>query len=561
MARKDDRPRSCGCPTGHIYLLLAIIVSAFALRASGLGWGLPDGTLPAHRSSNRGDENAILQDTLAVLRTLRGSATTLKEHSFYMQEGWLGSYLRLGFLGGAYLTGYIRFDDFDDREIGGYDLLNFRRVFLVSRLVSVMAAAGTIGLVYIAGKKHWGRWQGLAAALLLAILPGHVVLSRFAKSNALAALLTTASLYYALAWHKAPSRRSALLAGACAGLAAGARTNAALSILAFIIAVALRWRATSRRLRLSSAALAAAGLLAAAALCYPHLIANPRLPDYGVGNIWYLGFKWKTFGQGLWQVMGGWPGILLLVIGSALGVVQAMQGRDMAYLIMACWSALYCVFIAKTAVPQPRYFIPLTPTLALQAGAGIAWGIRAIRPRKLAWLIGLATASLILLTTAFTIAYVNVFTTQDTKVTAGHWLASNAPPGSVIGKAYWEGDHRVPVDTQTYEVIYSQPHPDWPGIAVIDEHGSPQPDFIAISEEHIPRNRFDMREYEPVATIERPLTAFGLTFDDRFPLSDPYAPRWHSKFHATVYIYQHQRSAIATGPSPRTGARRGLAGG
>jgi len=531
----------------HVLLFL-ILLLALGLRVSGLGWGLPDGTLPAHRSSNRGDENAILQDTLAVLQVLRGAGDLLTEHRFYMQEGWVGSYARLAFLGGAYLAGYIRFDDFANREIGGYDLLNFRRIFLVARSVSVLAAVATVWLIYVVGKSYWGQWQGLAAALLLAIFPGHVVLSHFAKSNALAALLATASLFFSLRWHRAPSSLSALLAGICAGLAGGARANALLSAVAFAIALILRGRTIRRAAMVSSIALAVAGIAAALAVSYPHLIANPHLPDYGVGNIWHLDFKWRAFGQDLWLVHGGWPGLVLLLVGVLLGTTSALRRGDGAYIIGLGWSAVYAIFIAKTAVPQPRYFVPVSPTLALIAGVGVVWRLERIRAEWLAWLGRAVTLGLVFLEFAFTAAYVSVLRAEDTKVSAGRWLRANALPGSLIGKVAWEGDHRVPVDSRVYGVVYSQPHPERPDLQVIGDNGSPRPDLIVMAEDQVGLNRFDMTGYGLVARIERPLAAFGLRLDDRFPVDDLGAPRWYAKFHATICIYQdHQRP---TGGAP-----------
>jgi len=463
------------------------------------------------------------------------------EHSFYMQEGWLGSYVRLGFLGAAYLTGYVRFDDFGNREIGGYDLVNFRRVFLASRLVSVLAGLATVGLIYLIGALHWSKLCGLLAGLVLAIVPGHVVLSHFAKSNALAALLATASLYFALVWQREPSRGAALLAGVFAGLAGGARINAVLSIVGFGLALILRWRALKGASRVSTVMLALVGMLAALAICYPHLIARPSLPDYGVGTIWFAGFNWNVLGQALWLIFGGWPGIVLLLLGLVLSGAQVLGQRDTSCIIVLGWSALYCIFVAKTKVPQPRYFMPILPALALLTAVGITWGLENIPLRGVRWAVGSVALALLLLTFAFSVAYVNVFRAEDTKVTAGRWLASNAPPGSIIGKACWEGDHRVPVDTRLHEVVYSQPHPDRDDIRVMDESDDqPQPDFVIVPEEHVALNQFRMEEYDLATTIERPLTGFGLRFDDRFATTDPYAPRWYSKFHDTVYIYRHR---------------------
>lgn len=185
---------------------------------------------------------------------------------------------------------------------------------------------------------------------------------------------------------------------------------------------------------------------------------------------------------------------------------------------------------------------PVSPSLALLAAVGITWGLGRIRPQWLASATGIAILCLALLTFAFAAACVKVFLAEDTQITGGRWLGLNASPHSLIGKPCWEGDRKVPVDTRVHTVVYSQPHAERPALLAVDENGQPRSDFIIVSEDEIPRNRFDMKGYDLILTIVQPLRVFGLRFDDRFPTSDLYAPRWHSKFHTTVYIYEHQQS-------------------
>jgi hypothetical protein len=522
-------------------LLVAILSSNLILKFYGIGWGLPDGTVASHRTSNRGDENAILIDTLSVLRILQGNTDLINEHQFYLQEGWLGSYLRLAFLGTAYLTNYIHFDHFDDPET--YDLVNFRRVFVISRLVSVLAATATIALVFLVGAKFWGVWEGLASALLTFSFPGFVALTYFAKSTALATLLSTVSLYLALTWHRKPRQRIAFLTGLLAGLAGGARTNAGLTILFFAVAFVLRWRSGNNRFRVLNLGSAIGGILLGLIITYPHLVLSPSIPNYGVGSVFYWGFKWRAFAQSLWLVSGFWSGVGLVLFGLISAGYRASHQPDCKLLILIVFIGLYFMFIAKTTIPQPRYFVPALPSLSIVVSVGLMSTFRqavAGKSRLVSWASVLCVAALWLAVLAAGMSYVNVFNHEDTKVSASRWITENVASGTLIGKPAWEGDHRVSVDRNDHDIVYSWPSKDVPTLPLIDDKGQPEPEYLIVPEDQIPRNRFSMDAYRLVASYSRPLRAFGLTFDDRFAADDNEAPRWFGKFHATVRIYEHK---------------------
>jgi hypothetical protein len=518
-----------------------IIVLSFFLSGIGLNWGLPDGSFLSHTSSNTDDENHILRDTNAVLSIFRGEPETIRHHSFYFQEGWIGHYVRLGFLGTAYLFDFIHFDDFDNQQIGGYQLENARNIVLVARLVSFFSTVSTVLLVYYLVSKFWGANEALIAAFITTILSGQVVFSHFAKSNPLASFFATTALYFALLWRQVPLIKWAVLAGVFAGLAGGARINALSSISILGLALIFSQQRLSSRDRLIGLVLGCltAGIILMAS--YPQVFFQFKLPHFGVGNPWMnWQFDWAGFMVSFWHVINGWVGIELLLLALIWGVTKSIFERDFDLLVVVVWVIFYCILIAKTAVPQPRYFSPILPSVAIIIGVGYQKLSNSISNENLKRIPrgGLWIALLVML--AFSMAFVNVFSHEDTKINASRWIEDNVLENAVIGIPAWEGDHRLRIDETKYIVLYGKPHPTHPDLATKNDHPALTPDYILVPDNQIKSNPYNLDDYHLIMTIRQPLEIFGLQFNDQFPEEYKYVARWHDKFHASIQIFQRQ---------------------
>jgi hypothetical protein len=100
-------------------------------------------------------------------------------------------------------------------------LIPWTRVFGVSefwlRFPSAIAGAVTVPLVFLAGRRLVGASGAFLAALLVAVSPLHVDLSREARTYALSLALLVASLTVMIAAERHPSGIRAVLAGLLAG--------------------------------------------------------------------------------------------------------------------------------------------------------------------------------------------------------------------------------------------------------------------------------------------------------------------------------------------------------
>src|SRR6266446_4841436 len=138
-----------------VHGLVAILAVGFLLNVSFIGWGLPHLYFP--------DESFIINRALRM--------GTFHFDPEYYGYGVLHVYL-LAFLYGvdfvfSYLVGSVRSAD-------DFALAFFRdpsAIYLISRMVSVVAGTLTLYITYLLGEKLFGRTVGLLSASALALSP------------------------------------------------------------------------------------------------------------------------------------------------------------------------------------------------------------------------------------------------------------------------------------------------------------------------------------------------------------------------------------------------------
>ncbi len=110
------------------------------------------------------------------------------------------------------------------------------------RLLSVLIGVATVPLLYLAGRRLFGREVGLAAALLLAVSPFHVFYSQEVRMYGLVTLLGVAALCFACPGGRAGGRWWVWVGYVAAAAAAlYAEYYAVFLILALNVVVVLRW--------------------------------------------------------------------------------------------------------------------------------------------------------------------------------------------------------------------------------------------------------------------------------------------------------------------------------
>ena len=105
-------------------------------------------------------------------------------------------------------------------------------------LPSLVLGIATVVAVYALGNRLGGRFVGLSAAALLAVLPFHIEMSRKAMLDAGYAFFLVLTAYFLVAWLQTHSRRHAAMVGvaaACAALSKLPGMLAGFAVLAIVV--------------------------------------------------------------------------------------------------------------------------------------------------------------------------------------------------------------------------------------------------------------------------------------------------------------------------------------
>ena len=436
--------------------LFCVLLLALALRVWGITWGLPSAT---HYFSYHPDETVVLEKSSIVMNVFAGH---LLPH--YYNYPSLQLYL-------------VCFANTLAALFGGLEIVpkdfsiwypQWAKMYLVGRCLTVGMGVGTVWATYAVGARLWGRRAGLAAGLLLAVMPLHAQQSHFLTVDVPATFWVMLSLLWSvrLATGDPKPLRAALWAGVFAGLAAATKYNMALVILPFLAACvptpaqaptlpkregkeldkpllpALFSNSSPSRFGRVGAC-AGVGLLSSVlaffAACPGALLENakfledvrfeavhvqnpddPTFRDTGNGFVYHITHNLDA-GMGL-------PLLLLALV----SVGYALYRRQRGDALLAAFAFPYYVLISLAAVRYARYTIPLLPILALWSGRMLADGSQQSKSvfRRGTMTIGALTA---LLTCGSALVLVDVMAEEDTRDAALSWLNTYAAVPKRIG--------------------------------------------------------------------------------------------------------------------------------
>jgi len=258
---------------------------------------------------------------------------------------------------------------------------NLRPLYDLGRYVTVWMGVATVALLFFVSWRTDKR-LGILAALLLAVCPLHLVNSAYATVDVPATFFITLAFVLALYGAEKPTAKWGVLTGLAVGFAAATKYNMGLfivpavfapiimpprawrwswclsiiggSVLGFIIGCPYFWTEGFRR-----------GLL----FELQHARIGGTLAFVDTGNGWLYHLI-----HGL-PVGLGYPLLLAVIIGIIAVICQPSRPTRLALL----WIVFYLFAIGFGKERFIRYVVPLTPFLAVVAGAGLASAYRSQR--------------------------------------------------------------------------------------------------------------------------------------------------------------------------------------
>jgi 4-amino-4-deoxy-L-arabinose transferase-like glycosyltransferase len=443
-------------------VLAAILAVAAAARLWFLHAGIP------HAVGI--DEPQVVDRALAILRTGVWNPRVFDYPTLVIYLNAIVDIVR--FLWGA-LNG----------EWASLDAFPIAAVYSTGRFVAAVIGVGTVWLTYRLGAELSSEGVGLLAAVQLAVRPLHVRESRFILTDTPMTALTTLAVWLSVRAGRLGTVRAYAWAGAACGLAAAAKYNGGIVLVAAVTAWILQERGSADRLGKLGAIFgaAAAGFLLAAPytiLDLPHFLdgfaaqfARFAAPNHMTEPSWLVYLKHLSPQGARWSVPLAVAGIAILIWRSST------RARWMPAIL---FTVVYFYALSTHALVFGRYALPLVPMLCLFMSIAALEAVRfSTRFRPLsrpAMQAGLTAALVVFLlygSTAATVSWLDLQKRSDTRALATDWLKGNAPRRARVAV---ENSGPTYLDAAGFEVIANEQLMDQP----VDWY-RPRADYLVIS--------------------------------------------------------------------------------
>jgi MFS family permease len=428
--------RFLGLPERENWLcLLAVVWLALGLRVWGIGFGLPYDLTPD-------EPHHIFQ----AFRLGAGESGPLLSYWHTVGKGGM-DYLLFVEYGLLYvfwtMMGWIA----DTRE---FALLYFQDptvFYLTGRLTVALMGTLISFVVFLVGKRLYGFWVGLGAALIGACEYANVSHSHLINVHIGMTLAFWTSILSYLKYEDKTDRRWLIVTGILAGTAISFAYTAAIVVLALLLALAssseTRWNS---RLVFGRAAVLLSSTFMTVMVLSPDLILN-------------FSVLFKNFGQilGEGRVSSGLqePDLresidsvtilrshasmeyirILLKPYNALITFSALVGAGIGLYQLDRWTIIYTVLVgiflivvsASNRGAGDRYLLPILPCLWITASLAIA-----TLTRRRVWLT--VVGALVVATPSLAISARQDYelTRPDTRIVAKQWIEANIPSGAKI---------------------------------------------------------------------------------------------------------------------------------
>ena len=500
-------------------VILVLVVFGLAARLPGLKWGLP--------YFYHVDERGFGKFTIFYFKG------DLNPHFFEVPS--LYTYMTAAVWSGYYLAGKLS-GRFDSREDFFRAYYRDPTVFVVlGRLLSVLAAVGTILLLFIIGRKMYGLRAGALAALLLVFSLEHVKLSHYFIPDVTMVFFLMLSFLFIWSIYTTGKTSSYILAGLFAGLAYATKYGGHFLALPLLLAHLFRAREQgtpflrsliSPRLWAALPAFLGGFLIGCpyAVLDWPKFIHDFR---WQTQHLFSLGHYGSTTSEPAWlfYLKYGFRdniGRLAQFLVPAGIILALVRHRRKDWLLLSVPLTMFPLTgIMKTYAT--RYLMPLTCFFILLAAlfldellARISAGLSKIKkPAVPSWAKAAAQGLFVLvllLPSAVTVArYDDSVSRTDTRSKAKSWVEAHIPKGERIADEMY-GPPLNPKD-------YRFSHRDSLGQQDLDWLAARQVRFAIVSD--IMYSRFTQYPQEFPAEA-----AFYRSLDEKAYLIKTFAPRW-----------------------------------
>jgi dolichyl-phosphate-mannose-protein mannosyltransferase len=250
-----------------------------------------------------------------------------------------------------------------------------------ARAITAVIGVLAIGLTYLLGRRLYGHSAGLIAALLLAVMPYHVIVSRQVLLDGLMTLCTTLVLYCVVRYVESGALHWMLSASAVMGAAVLSKETSIVMVGALYAFFALT---PSVRVRFRHIG-AGIAVLVLVVLAFPLALSISGRASSGQHYLLWQLFRRSnhalTFYGRVVPPAVGWATLAIV----AISLVLLRHESTWRERLLLTWIVIPTVFFTLWPVKGYQYLLPAAPALVLLAGRGLAHipSMAALRRRRL----------------------------------------------------------------------------------------------------------------------------------------------------------------------------------
>jgi Dolichyl-phosphate-mannose-protein mannosyltransferase len=244
---------------------------------------------------------------------------------------------------------------------------------IFGRLVSAGFGVATVVLVFLVGRTLYGRRVGLVAALFMAVMPYHVIVTRQVLLDGPMVFYATLSLYLIVRYSQNQQRPWLLAAGAAMGLTFLSKETSVVLLGSFYAFFAVT---PEIRVRIRDIA-GSLAVMGAVVIAFPVATSLGGKPETGGHYLAYQLFRRPNHDWGFYvSVVPKAIGPLVLVAALA-GLVVMWKRRTWRETLLMAWIAIPVAFFQLWPVKGFQYLLPTAPAVAVLAAWAIVRGLGA----------------------------------------------------------------------------------------------------------------------------------------------------------------------------------------
>ena len=312
---------------------------------------------------------------------------------------------------------------------------------LAARLFAAATGIATVYLVFAAGRTLYGVRAGLCAALFMALMPYHVIVSRQVLLDGPMVMFATLTLY-TIARFSTTGRPIWLYAsGMALGLTIITKETGVILISAVYAFLAL---SPSIRVRVRDIAISV-GVMVLTVAPFPLAVLLAGRSNTGHNYLTWQLFRRPNHGLLFYPTTAPEAMGYLVVAAAIVGLWLYRHNRSWREVLLLSWIAVNVVFFELWPVKGFQYLLPVAPAVALLAGRAVGnWTPGAVVrvagvPIKTALVAGLA---IVVIAASLALPAWNRVqpSTSDEFLAgsggvpggrdAGHWVGDNVPEGA-----------------------------------------------------------------------------------------------------------------------------------